>query len=120
MSADPHTAFTDVRAAIRAHMSREFPFAVELSLRPLIDYWQGLVSQGGTFAQLGTDLLERVQKAPGLADPITDFAVIERHRGLVRNLMSAVFSPASSDQEYAAALVPYQFRPIYTSARFER
>src|SRR5262245_20025628 len=42
MSADPHAGFTDVRAAFEAHMSREFPFAVELSLRPLIDYWQGL------------------------------------------------------------------------------
>jgi GAF domain-containing protein len=120
MTTNAHAGSTDLRTALEAHARREFPFPVELSLRPLLAYWEGLVSHNGTFSQLGRELLDRVRRAPELAGPIADAAVVERHRDLVRHLMSAVFSPASSEQEYAAALVPFQFRVIHSSARFQR
>jgi hypothetical protein len=113
--------FTYVGAAREAHINGKFPISCTLSLVPLIEYWEDLVARGdGVHAPVGRALLDRVRQAPELARPITDLTLLDRHRGLVRDLMTAVFSPASSEQEYGAALVPFQFQVVHGTARFDR
>jgi len=121
MDMNPLLPFTEVGAAREAHRNGKFPISCTLSLGPLIRYWEDLVARGdGIHVPVGRTLLERARQAPELAQPIDDLGVLDRHRELVRDLMSAVFSPASSDQEYGAALVPFQFQVIHGTARFER
>jgi hypothetical protein len=113
--------FTYVGAAREAHTRGMFPIPCALSLDPLIEYWEDLVARGdGVHGPVGQALLERARRVPELSGTIADLGVLDRHRALVRDLMTAVFSPASSDQEYGAALVPYQFQVVHGTARFER
>ncbi len=98
-----------------------FPFRTELSLAPLLAFWAtefgNVLSPKGRFAGI---VREEAEKAPGLFQPITDFAVIARHRELLDVLMAAVFPPASFDQEFGAALIPFQLRSFYATPAFER
>ena len=64
---------------------KPIPFRTELSLAPLLAFWARAfgddTSLEGTFART---IREETEKAPELLSPITDLAVIARHRpGLV-------------------------------------
>ncbi len=99
----------------------EFPFRTELSLEPLLAFWAeefgNVLSPKGRFASI---VREEVEKAPELLASIPDLSVIARHRELIDVLMAAVFPPASFQQEFGAALVPYQFLSFYRTPAFER
>ncbi|MBI1733611.1 MAG: GAF domain-containing protein [Candidatus Rokubacteria bacterium] len=98
-----------------------FPFRTELSLEPLVRFWTAAAKDdcatAGVIARL---IQERLEKAPELTGAIDDPAVIEPHEDIVDVLMSAVFAPASWEQEYGAALVPFQLRPFYATPLCER
>lgn len=95
-----------------------FPFRSVLSLRPLIDYWEEAIRSGRV--PFGEPLLEHIQKAPELRAPITDPSTLERHDELIRFLMTAVFAPAQSEKELAAATVPFQFRSFCERPAFRK
>src|SRR5262245_54431703 len=85
----------------------EFPFQCRLSLAPLVAFWnQAMVSSHPAQAALARQILSELQQAAELLEPIEDLSLIERHKGLVDLLMSAVFPPASWDRDYAAATIP--------------
>jgi hypothetical protein len=111
---------TDLELARRADADA-FPFRCELSLAPLVAFWTRTFgdddSVKGTFVRM---VREGVERAPELLEPITDLDVIQRHRKLVDVLMAAVFPPAFFDQEYEAALIPFQLRSFYGTPAFER
>src|SRR5262245_2894331 len=97
------------------------PFRCELSLKPLITFW----TQVSTYSEFGRGPLpgiirEKVRNAPELADVIEDVAVIGEHRDLVDLMMSAMFPPAFWEQEYGAALFPFQLRAFYATSAFRR
>jgi hypothetical protein len=98
-----------------------FPFRRVLSLAPLIDYW-GEMSRNGSAvqAELASQLLARVEKAPELLGSIHDAAALEPHRDLVHALMTAIFPPAAEDETLGAALPPFDLRPFYQTRAFER
>ena len=74
----------------------QFPFKRELSLAPLIAAWSEAASRDQKIAaKFHRHVLEEVQKAPELLEPIDDLAVVARHRELVNLLMTKVFPPAS-------------------------
>ncbi len=98
-----------------------FPFRCELSLEPLIAFWtRTLAHEGSAKAKLAQIVGEEIRKAPELAGTIEDLSVIERHRDLVDVLMSAVFPPASWEQEYGAAMFPFQLRGFYATPLMRR
>ncbi len=108
----------DVHAGLG--LEREFPFESELSLRPLITYWEeSIAREDSVRARLARALLAEVRQAPELAAPITDLQLLEKHGQLVQALMGAVFPPVLWDQEHAAALVPFQLRSFYATPAFE-
>src|SRR6058998_1765747 len=88
---------------------KPIPFRTELSLAPLLAFWARAfgddTSLEGTFART---IREETEKAPELLSPITDLAVIARHRKLVDVLMAAVFPAAVLDREYGAATPPFE------------
>jgi len=63
---------------------------------------------------------DKARTAPELATVITDESVIEHHRAFVDLIMSALFPPAFWEQEYGAALYPFQLRAFYATPPFRR
>jgi GAF domain len=111
---------TDIRAALAEH-GAHFPFATELSLKPLADFWEDLVRKDEpVYGPLGRQIRERLREAPELLGPIQDLDLIARHRPLVETMMSAVFSPAVRDVIHLAAFVPFQMQNVYATSAFER
>jgi GAF domain-containing protein len=98
-----------------------FPFRCELSLAPLITFW----TQLSAYHEFGRGPIpglvrEKARAAPELAGLIDDLSVIETHRAFVDLMMSALFPPAFWEQEYGAALFPFQLRAFYATPPFRR
>jgi hypothetical protein len=110
----------DLRTALTTD-PQGFPFKTELSLAPLISFWSrqfgNPLSPKGRFARI---VSEEAEKAPELSWPITDLSVIARYRELVDVLMATVFPPASFEQEFGAALVPFHLSSFYATPAFAR
>jgi hypothetical protein len=121
LSADPQRADSaDIQAALRADPNG-FPFRWELSLEPLIDFWtRTLAAEGPAQAALARIVGEEVRGAPELTGTIVDPSVIERHRDLMHVLMAAVFPRAAWEQEYGAAMFPFQLRGFYATPLMRR
>ena len=97
------------------------PFRSELSLAPLIAFW----TQLSAYSEFGKGPLpgiirEKVRHAPELGAAIEDVSVIGKHQELVDLMMSAMFPPAFWEQEYGAALFPFQLRAFYATSAFRR
>jgi len=98
-----------------------FPFRCELSLAPLITFW----TQLSAYHEFGKGPIpgivrEKAREAPELAEVIDDLSVIEKHRAFVDLMMTAMFPPAFWEQEYGAALFPFQLRAFYATPPFRR
>jgi len=110
----------DVGARPVAHPAA-LPFRTELSLAPLIRFW----TQLSAYSELGRGPLpgivrEKIKQAPELSAVIDDVSVIGKHPQLVDLMMSAMFPPAFWQQEYGAALFPFQLRAFYATSLFRR
>jgi hypothetical protein len=97
------------------------PFRTELSLAPLIRFW----TQLSAYSELGRGPLpgiirEKVKQAPELSAVIDDLSVVAKQQQLVDLMMSAMFPPAFWEQEYGAALFPFQLRAFYATSVFRR
>src|SRR5262249_24654804 len=110
----------DVEAQPGAHPNT-LPFRTELSLAPLIRFW----TQLSAYSELGRGPLpaivrEKIKQAPELSAVIDDVSVIAKHQQLVDLMMSAMFPPGFWEQEYGAALYPFQLRAFYATNLFRR
>jgi hypothetical protein len=98
---------------------KNFPFQSVLSFRMLIDYWKespNVQSVPG----VADGITQYLNNAPELNGPITDFSVLEKHRSFVNFLLAAVMPPANAETEIAAAILPFEFKPIHTTKAFDR
>src|SRR5262245_49272345 len=107
--------------AATAAQSMLFPFRCQLSLAPLITFW----TQLSAYHEFGRGPLpgivrEKIRQAPALSGTIDDPEVIARHKEVVDLMMSAMFPPAFWEQEYGAALYPFQLRAFYATSAFRR
>ncbi len=101
--------------------SEEFPFVCELSLAPLITFWQQSIPEGHPMQAAMQAQTETVmQQAPFLLDAIADSSLLEPHQELVDIFMTMAFPRTSWDEIYAAALVPFQLQTFYASPRFKQ
>jgi GAF domain-containing protein len=93
-----------------------FPFRSELSLAPLIRFWTRPSGDAAAapegFARFVADAVGR---APELLRPIHDPDVLARHQDVIDLLMTAVFPPATRDQEYGTAMVPFRLRAFHAT-----
>ncbi len=98
-----------------------FPFASELSLAPLVTFWQQTMHRDHPVeGALVAKVQQALQEAPALLEPITDGAVIAQHQEIVDTLMSVIFPRASGDEVHAAALWPFYLRSFYATPAFAR
>ncbi len=97
------------------------PVRTEFSLAPLIRYWERELAEGDSaFGAATRALLERVRETPGFAGPVADLAALRAHPELLSALMLAVFSPTFQEDNYGAALLPFQLRSFYATPGFAR
>ena len=109
----------DVAAVLDADASR-LPFRFELSLDPLIQFWTRGADEGGACGAVSRLIGEEIRKAPELLGVIEDPAVLERHRDLLDTLMVAIFPPASWEQSFGAAMMPFRMQAFYATPPMER
>jgi hypothetical protein len=95
-----------------------FPFNSILSLRLLVEYWEKAIQAGKV--PFGDALLEQINAAPALREPITDASLLEKHKELITFLMSAVIAPAQSERELTTATVPFKFDSFFSTHAFKR
>ena len=111
----PPSGLTDVGRIIDT-TQQPMPLSWELSLDPLLRFWTETFADNAapTRALVGF-VQSEMAKYPELTGTIADCSVLEQHRDLLDLLMAVVFAPASFEQEYAAALVPFQLRAFYAT-----
>src|SRR5688572_802085 len=97
----------------------KFPFHSVLNLRLLIEYWENSIQQG-QIPGFGQGLLNSIAGAPELREPIYDLSIIEKHRPLVNFLMTAVIPPANHATEISAAILPFDFKSLYSTPAFDK
>jgi hypothetical protein len=99
----------------------DFPFTVELSLAPLLAFWQQTVPHElPEYGAVDAQIRQALKQAPELLEPIEDVSIIAKHKALVDVLMTAAFPRASWNETYAAALAPFQMQSFYATPSFER
>ncbi|HYG02717.1 MAG TPA: GAF domain-containing protein [Chryseosolibacter sp.] len=94
-----------------------FPFKSVLSLKLLIEYWEGQINRGTVLNVLRV-VFEGLDADHELRKPIDDVRVIEKNRQLVEFLMSAAIPPAQTNEELIAATVPFRFNSFYSTKAF--
>jgi len=116
----PLSGSTDVRRIIDT--SQEvLPLQWELSLVPLIRFWtEKFADDGSPKSALAAVVRREIENHPELAGPLEDCSDCAKHAELLHALMAVVFAPASFEQEYAAALVPFQLRSFYATTPASR
>src|SRR5499426_415485 len=98
-----------------------FPFASELSLAPLVAFWQQTMHREHPVeGALVAKVQQALQVAPALLEPITDGSVIAQHQEIVDTLMSVIFPRASGEEVHAAALWPFYLHSFYATPAFAR
>ncbi len=117
---EPQESASELISALTA-LGWEFPFERELSLGPLIKFWdEAIATEDSIRGRLARTLTDEVHRVPELSSPINNLSVLARHRELVEALMSAVFPTVLWQQEHAAALIPFELRSFYATPSFER
>ena len=94
-----------------------YPFQTVLSLEPLIT---ALRRDCEGISQSCGALLEKIEQVDELRGPIKDLSVLDRHQGLLRELLHQVVSVLSWQTEAVAAVVPFSMEPVAVSPLFAR
>ncbi len=98
----------------------KFPFRCRLSLKPLINFWEGLLAKGECgLGSMAATIRAKLTDAPELQEPIDDLAILDKRQGLLDLLMTVVFPPAFWETDCAAAFVPFQFTSVFATPAFQ-
>src|SRR5262249_43051978 len=98
-----------------------FPFASELSLAPLVAFWQQTMHrEHPVHAALAFNVQQKLQEVSALLEPIICGVLVAHSKAIRNTIMSVISARASSDEVAAAALSPYQLRSFYATPAFAR
>jgi hypothetical protein len=97
----------------------DFPFKTTLNLRLLIEYWEKSL-QNSFCSGASEEMLAAINATPELKLPIENEEVLERNKSIIDFLMSAIVAPAFAQSELTAAIVPFQFKSIFSTPAFDR
>ena len=96
-----------------------FPFATELSLEPLIDYWHDRERDPNPgVARLARTVCEEVKQHATCRGSLRTIEQLDGIQDLVDMLMLAVFPPAAATAAITGAIPPFQRRSFYYTSRF--
>lgn len=97
------------------------PYKSLLCFAPLIKHLRQIVSEDNkedTF--LARAILERVEEAPELEQPIQDQTLLEKHKDTIRMMMSALIPPALKHEQLAKVSAPFNLKPLYMTPAVEK
>ena len=97
----------------------KFPFPTVLSLRLLIEHWEKSIARGEVPA-FGQALLQSIEAAPELKEPIYDTSVLQKHKSLIDFLLTAVIPAANHQSDMSAAIFPFEFKELYSTPAFQK
>ena len=119
--ADPTSGLIPGSGPALAKDIGDFPFRVEFSLAPLIDFWaRARGDDSAACSSMARAVGEQLAQVPGVEQSITDPAILERYEDAVDMLMSAEIPPAAWEHAYAAAMIPFQLRGFYATPRMRQ
>lgn len=98
------------------HLDR-VPYKAVFDLRLLLEFWEQKLGHGPE-SSWTNQLLERIAAAPELKEPLHDLAPLDRHKDLVDFMMGAVIPYAGGRSDLAAAFMPFQPDPFYSTPAF--
>ncbi len=97
---------------------KEFPFACEFSLAPLVAFWERAAREDSAQGAMARAIQERLRQAPELAQPVFDPDRLDAHRDLLAALMAAIFPPASWALDFGAAIFPFYLKGFFATPSF--
>lgn len=89
----------------------------KFSFRPLLKFWEKSAINNDVISKSYEHLKEKLKLHPELTEPITDFTLIDKHKGLIRELLSICLPPGISHEAYAAVL-PDRLLSFYETPAF--
>lgn len=96
-------------------------FRSVLSFDLLLDFWTQEAEQDRHgLSLLAKNLLREVESYPELRGPILDREVLQKHRSLIRTLLTAVLPAGLTKLSFAAVAPPVTFDFFHATARFKR
>jgi hypothetical protein len=100
----------------------QMPFASTVSLLPLIEFWENDLQKHSTelTSNWAGELLDQINQAPELKEPITDLSILERHKSLVQTLTSAILPRASWNADLRAIVGIFKIEPIIATPGYKR
>lgn len=100
---------------------REFPFKMELSIKPLIDYWENMLEGKNSYRDhVISEIRQELKTSPELLEPFTSDDVIEKHYDLIKCLFHVIFPEAFWDQRIFAAMHPFTLKSFIHSGEYGR
>lgn len=97
-----------------------FPFECKLSLTNLIGYWQVRTNDANRYlATTAKTIMEQVNRAPELLQPIEDLSILDKHKETVDLLMTAIFSPFTEEEEMVSAMAPFKKEDIHSTKAYK-
>jgi hypothetical protein len=98
----------------------KIPFRTRLSFQPLIQRIELNVASND-FAEsfLAKSILERLEKAPAMREPIDDPGLLEKHRDLLQLMMLELFPTAMRKVQLSKISAPFEMAPVYMTPAFE-
>ncbi len=96
----------------------QLPFPVTLSLDPLVQFWE---RQTPSYLSPQVEAIHTyLDEHNELRGALADSSVLASHSEFLEMLMLPVFPSAFAEWETAAALVPFEYRSIYSTPEFKR
>ncbi|MEM7101644.1 MAG: GAF domain-containing protein [Bacteroidota bacterium] len=101
------------------NMMNAFPLKTRLSFEYLINYWKWQAeTETSPEHFLAKVILEKLEKAPELTQPIEDLSKLDKHKELVRFLASAIV-PNAADDALMAVFPPFKMDLVYGTEEFK-
>lgn len=90
-----------------------------LSFKPLVAALKKNIAEGNPGMQkLYGQVVTAFEQHPELMRPVTDHEILQPHKELIEELLSAVFPPTTTNFMYGISL-PFKFQAVYVSPTFK-
>ena len=114
--------FGEHRGFYRAYMNdytnlEKVPYNAVFDLRLLVEFWEKKLKKGAE-SEWTRQLLKRIALAPELKAPLVDKGILDKQRDLIDFMMGAAIPYASGNSDLAAAVVPFEQNPFYSTPAF--
>lgn len=89
-----------LQTQFEVHDEHVFPYTTKMSFHLLIKRWEELLeSESLNESLIAKEVIKQLANAPELYEPIKDYSLLEKHKDLVKLMLSGLF-PSLKDENY--------------------